>query len=212
MRPAETSDKFFESPAGRGKNPWLPSLEWLWPVSVGLFLGLIFLEPFMPVSPANPNREIQGAALGGLFGMAVALVGRLGSRPAVPPRVQTPDHPPEIPDVGRRIRRTRGLLWPVAVGMAVGAYALAPSGRGPGDQEVRVIGAGLGGVVGLALAMWGRTRPPVDRRAGWLEKSRLDPGKVSLRWPGADAGEDVQVTDLNRFAPPDGDGREAKDG
>jgi hypothetical protein len=212
MRPAETPDKFFESPASRGKNPWLPSLEWLWPVSVGLFLGLLFLGPFMPVSPANPDREIQGAALGGLIGMAVALVQRIGSRPAVPPAVQAPDTPPEIPDVGRRIRRTRSLLWPVAAGVTVGAVALAPSGREPGDSELRVIGAGLGGVLGLALAIWGRTRPPADRRAGWLEKSRQDPGKVSLRWPKADVGEDFQVTDLTRFAPPPGDGREAKDG
>lgn len=44
-------------------------------------------------------------------------------------------------------------LWPVPAGLALGITTLAPFVRGPGDPSGHVIGAGLGGVVGLIVAL-----------------------------------------------------------
>jgi hypothetical protein len=41
----------------------------------------------------------------------------------------------------------------VPVGLVFGTVALAPFARSPGDPSGHVIGAGLGGVLGVALAV-----------------------------------------------------------
>jgi hypothetical protein len=44
-------------------------------------------------------------------------------------------------------------LWPVPAGLLIGAYALDEFARSPGDPSGHVIGAGLGGTFGLAVAL-----------------------------------------------------------
>jgi hypothetical protein len=44
-------------------------------------------------------------------------------------------------------------LWPVAAGVILGATALAPWTRSPGDPSGHSIGAGLGGLIGLVAAL-----------------------------------------------------------
>ncbi len=44
-------------------------------------------------------------------------------------------------------------LWPVPIGVAIGAIALAPLARSPGDPEGHIIGAGVGGFIFLIVAL-----------------------------------------------------------
>ena len=76
------------------------------------------------------------------------------------------DHPP----VGQR-PSLLAWLWPVPVGLVFGTSVLAPIARTPGDPSGHVIGAGLGGVLGLVSAFVLR----IARRAG--------PGAATDRGP-----------------------------
>jgi hypothetical protein len=44
-------------------------------------------------------------------------------------------------------------LWPVPVGLWVGSVYLAAYVRGPGDPTGHVIGAGVGGTIGLVAGL-----------------------------------------------------------
>ena len=44
-------------------------------------------------------------------------------------------------------------LWPLPVGLVLGATILAPLARGPGDPSGHIIGAAVGGAVGFILAL-----------------------------------------------------------
>jgi hypothetical protein len=49
-------------------------------------------------------------------------------------------------------------LWPAAVGVGIGITLLAPFAHGPSDPIGRSIGAGLGGLLGLAIPVISRYR------------------------------------------------------
>jgi hypothetical protein len=56
-----------------------PLLSWLLPVPIGLMFGTLILAPFGR-SPGDPSGHMIGAGLGGVLGLAVALVQRVAFR------------------------------------------------------------------------------------------------------------------------------------
>jgi len=69
------------------------------------------------------------------------------------------DHAKPIPCPHNRL----GWLWPVLIGICVGSVFLAPFVSGPGDPSGHCIGAGLGGCLGLLLAIVWRIATGLDQ-------------------------------------------------
>jgi hypothetical protein len=54
-------------------------------------------------------------------------------------------------------------IWPVPLGLVIGAVALGPYFRSPSDPSGQFIGAGWGGLIGLLLAIALRITRPSKR-------------------------------------------------
>jgi len=84
MKPARNPDELshrYEEIDSRKTERTL-SFAWLWPVYAGLVLGLVVLAP-LSRSPGDPTGRSIGSGIGGMLGLAVALVWRaLGRRKA----------------------------------------------------------------------------------------------------------------------------------